>query len=144
MEPPPPEIIHASCVSLDGRAALILGPSGSGKSALALQLMAGGALLVADDRTVLRREGALLMAEAPPAIAGLIEARGMGIFRTRQVISAPVALVVDLSQTEDQRLPEPRTHRLCDLTFPCLRAVPGPHFAAAVLLCLKGTLLSAT
>ena len=137
-------ILHASCVSDSGRALLILGPSGSGKSALALQLMALGATLVSDDRTVLRREGDLLMAEAPPTIAGLIEARGIGIFRSAAIVSAPVALVVDLASPGAERLPEPRERTLCGLTFPCLPPVTGPHFAATILLCLRGTLRSAT
>lgn len=57
-------ILHASCVALDGRGLLILGPSGSGKSALALELMALGADLVADDRTEIEGQGPDLVAAA--------------------------------------------------------------------------------
>ena len=144
MDGAPPIVLHASCVSAEGRAVLILGPSGSGKSAMALQLMALGATLVSDDRTMLRKEGAVLMAEAPETISGLIEARGIGIFRTQQVMSAPVSLVVDLGTAEETRLPEAQTHQIGDFTFPCIRSVPRPHFAATILICLKGTLRSAT
>jgi len=42
--------LHASCVSIDGKGILLLGPSGSGKSDLSLRLIDGGATLVADDR----------------------------------------------------------------------------------------------
>ncbi|MDA3887407.1 MAG: serine kinase, partial [Allgaiera sp.] len=60
-------ILHASCVALDGRGVLILGPSGAGKSGLALQLMALGARLVADDRTRLNPRAGRLIARAPSA-----------------------------------------------------------------------------
>lgn len=72
-----PVIVHATCVALNPHAAaLIMGRSGAGKSALALRMMALGAHLVADDRTCLVAEGASLVASAPPSLAGLIEARG--------------------------------------------------------------------
>ena len=81
------EVLHASCVGLDGDAVLILGKSGAGKSALALTLMAYGAQLVADDRVVLRPVDGRIIASAPDTIAGLIEARGVGIFALRSACS---------------------------------------------------------
>ena len=65
--------IHASCVAFRGKGVLLLGPSGAGKSSLALQLMDGGARLVADDRCDLSARGGKLYAAAPASIAGLIE-----------------------------------------------------------------------
>ncbi|MGE3652127.1 MAG: HPr kinase/phosphorylase, partial [Reyranellaceae bacterium] len=73
--------IHATCVALPEGGVLLRGDSGAGKSDLALRLIDGGARLVADDRTDLMREGDLLIARAPTSIAGLIEARGLGILR---------------------------------------------------------------
>ncbi|WP_331459605.1 HPr kinase/phosphorylase [Paracoccus liaowanqingii] len=70
--------LHATTVALEGRGLVILGPSGSGKSGLALELMAVGAVLVADDRTDLRLQQGRLIAQAPPALSGRIEARGWG------------------------------------------------------------------
>lgn len=129
---------HATCVCVDGRAGLILGASGSGKSSLALQLAALGAQLVADDRTLLTRTDGGLVASAPTtSFAGCIEARGVGILRLPHVASAPVVLVVDLDQSEDQRLPEPHRVTLLGVTLPCLWRASGPHFAAAVLHCLR-------
>ena len=75
------KLFHASCVAWQGRGALILGRSGAGKSALALQLMALGADLVSDDRTELLAEADALTARAPATIQGLIEARGVGLMR---------------------------------------------------------------
>lgn len=102
--------IHASAVALRGRAILILGAAGAGKSGLALALMAQGARLVADDRVVLRVDGAgRLLASAPPAIAGLIEARGVGILRVEVVPEAEVILAVDLDRAPETRMPQSET-----------------------------------
>ena len=73
------ETHHASTVAVDGRAVLITGPSGSGKSDLALRLLDRGFTLVSDDQTIVRREGNKLIASAPPNIAGKLEIRGVGI-----------------------------------------------------------------
>ena len=74
-------LVHATAVAIDGRALLLRGPSGAGKSDLALRLIDAGARLIADDQSVLRREGGRLLAAVPAAIAGLIEVRGVGILR---------------------------------------------------------------
>ena len=58
--------VHASCVALDGNGVLLRGPSGSGKSDLALRLIDGGAVLVADDQVALTVEGEKILASAPP------------------------------------------------------------------------------
>jgi serine kinase of HPr protein (carbohydrate metabolism regulator) len=99
------ETLHASCVVRDGRAILISGRSGSGKSDLALRLIDRGAMLVSDDYTIVRRVGGKLLASAPPNIAGKLEVRGMGILSFETASDAPVCLVVDLSR-EVERMPE--------------------------------------
>lgn len=138
-----PFILHATTVSVAGRGLLILGPSGAGKSALALELVSRGAALVADDRTQVVAEGSTLTASVPPAIAGLIEARGVGLLRTSEAGPTPVHLAVDLGQEEQQRLPEPHSVQLAGITLPCLYRPKGPHFAAAILLYLRDHLTSA-
>jgi HPr kinase/phosphorylase len=102
-------IVHGSAVAVDGRAVLILGASGSGKSALALALIGRGAALVADDRVVLEARGGALVARPPEAIAGLIEARGVGLLRLPWVPEAAVALAVDLDRAPAARMPQPVT-----------------------------------
>ena len=79
------ETLHASTVALDGRAVLICGPSGSGKSDLALRLIDRGFRLVSDDQTIVRKEGSKLIASAPPTIHGKLEIRGLGIIDIRQM-----------------------------------------------------------
>lgn len=120
-----------------GRAVLILGPSGAGKSGLSLDLMALGFGLIADDRVILTKVGSTVIAAAPDATKGMIEARGIGLLRAQPHPPAPVDLVIDLSQIETQRLPE--THKInllgCDIEL--LHKPEIGHFPAAVLQYLK-------
>jgi serine kinase of HPr protein (carbohydrate metabolism regulator) len=105
------ETLHASTVTLDGRAVLIAGPSGSGKSDLALRLLDRGFALVSDDQTIVKREGDRLIACAPPNIAGKLEVRGIGIVEVEHVDDVPLALAVELT-SEIERLPEDGHGRL--------------------------------
>lgn len=101
---PVPHIVHATCIAVGGRAALLRGKSGSGKSDLALRCLAVGvtpltpvaARLISDDRVILSRSGPRLLAAAPPAISGLIEIRGVGIVPVGAEATAEVVLAVDL------------------------------------------------
>jgi serine kinase of HPr protein (carbohydrate metabolism regulator) len=105
------ENLHASTVALSGRAVLISGPSGSGKSDLALRLLDRGFTLVSDDRTILRRLGDRLVASAPDTIKGKLEIRGVGIVEMETVSDVPVALVVELT-SDTQRLRDDSQERL--------------------------------
>jgi HPr kinase/phosphorylase len=133
-----PVILHATTIAHGGRAALIRGPSGAGKSGLALQLIALGACLVADDRTALRRQGEQVIAQAIPSIEGQIEARGVGILGVPVAGPTPVRLIVDLAETETERLPFCHEAPLLGLSFPLVRKIDAPHFTAAILLYLQG------
>ena len=104
------ETVHASTVALDGRAVLITGLSGSGKSDLALRLLERGFTLVSDDQTMVKRDGNRLVASAPPAIAGKLEVRGLGIVDMEHVEQVPVALLVELTG-EIQRMPDDSRER---------------------------------
>jgi serine kinase of HPr protein (carbohydrate metabolism regulator) len=104
------ETTHASTVAVDGRAVLISGPSGSGKSDLALRLLDRGFTLVSDDQTIVRRDGNRLLASAPPTIKGKLEIRGVGIVEMETVTDVPVALYVELT-SEIVRLPDDRRER---------------------------------
>lgn len=100
---PSERLLHASAVARDGRAVLLIGPSGSGKSELTLRLLAHGFALVADDQVIVR-DG---WVSAPPNLAGLLETRGIGITRLPYVARARLALIVHLGEPAE-RLPAPR------------------------------------
>ena len=96
------ETLHATSVAIDGRAVLLMGPSGSGKSDLALRLIDRGAMLVSDDYTLVKRVDGTLIATAPATIAGKMEVRGIGIVDLPTAGEAPVALLIDLLETIDR------------------------------------------
>ena len=100
------ETLHASTVASEGRAVLITGPSGSGKSDLALRRLDRGFTLVSDDQTVVKRDGDRLLASPPPNIAGKLEIRGIGIIDMNNITDVPVALIAELTMNEIQRLPD--------------------------------------
>jgi serine kinase of HPr protein (carbohydrate metabolism regulator) len=89
---------------------LITGPSGSGKSDLALRLIDRGFTLVSDDQTIVRKDVDRLLAFAPPNIAGKLEIRGIGIVDMESVSDIPVALLIELT-SDIQRLPDDARER---------------------------------
>jgi serine kinase of HPr protein (carbohydrate metabolism regulator) len=128
--------VHATTVALRRRGArdgiwagvLLRGPSGAGKSDLALRLIEAGGRLVSDDQTHLAARGKQLIATAPPALAGLIEARGVGIVklgRGQLAARATVALLVDLVSPEKvQRLPEPAREAILGISLSVMALAP--------------------
>ncbi len=138
--------IHASAVMVEGHGAvLIRGPSGSGKSALAFDLIlaSGGCLpattLIGDDRLHLERDGAEVIVRPAAQLAGLIEIRGLGIRRMPFIDRAPVILVVDLAAPDAGRLPDPAALRaeLAGATRPRIPVESGRnalHMVVAALL----------
>ncbi len=129
-------LIHGSAVAFElpeGRAGvLITGKPGAGKSELALELMAMGARLVADDQTQLHVDGGVVQMSPPATIRGLIEMRGIGLIRAKALELAPLAVMVDLDTTETERLPP---LRMCDVegvAVRLLRKCASRAFAAGI------------
>lgn len=126
-------LTHGTCVTLDGVAVLLRGPSGSGKSDLALRLIDGGARLIADDQTLVTMQDGRLVASAPETIAGKMEVRGIGILAVEAETSGILGLVVDLVPDPPERMPEPETTEILGIALPLLRLNPFEASAAAKL-----------
>jgi HPr kinase/phosphorylase len=120
--------LHASCAARPGPdgydAILILGPPGAGKSDFVLRLIHSGFTLVADDQMVVENG----IAAAPAALAGLLEVRGLGIFRLPFIPSARLRLVIRLG-VQPIRLPEPETYP--ELSLPLVTIDPAAPSATA-------------
>lgn len=123
--------VHGTCIDLGGAGVLLRGPSGSGKSDLALRLIDTGAQLVADDQVELRRVGRDVRASAPAALRGKMEVRGVGIVAMTPSADAPLRLVIDLAGAPVERLPEPATAELEGVAVPLLRLDAFEASAAA-------------
>jgi HPr kinase/phosphorylase len=131
------QTVHATCVAVGDRAVLLAGASGTGKSSIALELMAYGATLVSDDQVVLVAESDVIVASAPPAIAGLIEARGLGVLKARAKDGATIAMVVDLDVSTSDRMPERRVVTLLGCDLPLFHRPDGVNLAPAILQFLR-------
>lgn len=134
-------VVHGTALAWQGRGLLLRGLSGSGKSALALRLLGAGAVLVADDLVALRPfHGGLLAGpvDVPADGAGLIEARGLGIFRLVTSRGTPLSLIVDLAAgavpadgvgvapaSDGGRLPPPRVTTLLGTDLPVVAVYGG-------------------
>lgn len=130
--------LHASCVELNGTGVVLLGPSGSGKSDLALRLIDTGARLVADDQLGVARDGACLFGHPAERLAGLLEVRGFGIVKLPWCAVSRLGLAVELApQAALPRLPEPGSYDLLGVSLPYLRLDPrAPSACAKVRLAL--------
>lgn len=123
--------IHGTCVAIGDTGVLLRGISGSGKSDLALRLIDEGAALVADDHVEVTLEGPGLLARAPATIAGMIEVRGLGLFRL-PYCDAPLALLFDMTPGQAvERLPDPDAETILGVTIPRHRLNPWEGSAAA-------------
>ena len=117
--------LHATCVSVMGMGVLLLGPSGSGKSDLALRLIdqAGGAdVLVADDRVLVELCNGRLTGRAPQALRGRLEVRGLGVVAVPYQDQAEIELAVSLKEEAGDRIPDfdRQVFDVCGSKVPCL------------------------
>ena len=131
-----PGTLHASAVAVGDRGLLITGAAASGKTTLALEMIALGAALVADDRVAAGADDAgRVWLSAPEAIRGLVEVRGFGLARLPARPSVALALVADLDAAEPERLPARRTRDVAGIACPAFLC-KGKTGLAAVLTCL--------
>lgn len=137
--------LHASCVALGESGVLLRGEPGVGKSSLALALIEAAraqnlfARLVGDDRLMVTPAGGRLVARPHPAIAGMVERRGIGLTPAPFLPGVVVRLVVDMGPEAPPRLPEPEAMvtQIAGLSLPRLSLGPGPERAGHVLAALR-------
>lgn len=125
-------LLHGSAVTFRGKGVLILGPSMSGKSDLALRLIDAGAVLIADDQVWIRHEGDHLCAGPHDRLSGLINLRGIGIMRM-PFEEGRLDLTVDLGQSDTalDPLPEPATASWFGVDLPKISLDPAASSAVA-------------
>jgi HPr kinase/phosphorylase len=134
------ELVHGTCVALGRHGALLRGPSGSGKSDLALRFLflarrgpvaRSAPALVADDQVELVRDGGRVLASPPASIRGKIEVRGIGIVDVRALARCQLAIVVDLVRPSavERMPPADLKTRLLGLELPLLRLAPFENSA---------------
>lgn len=131
-------MVHGTAVAFGPVAVLITGASGTGKSTLALELLAIGAQLVGDDKVALTRDDDVVFASPVSELEGRIEARGIGILRVAWTPRSQVRLIADLDAAPDARLPEPKTTTLLGCDLPVLALGNRPGSAAALRAILTG------
>ncbi|MFM5948736.1 MAG: HPr kinase/phosphorylase [Novosphingobium sp.] len=119
-------LLHqASCVAIRGRAVLIEGAPGSGKSSLALALIDRGATLIGDDGVQLEATGNRLLASPSPNIAGLLEVRNLGLLKYPTTSEVPVALVLRFDPDAPRFVETAEHYALAEVTIPLIRLWPG-------------------
>jgi serine kinase of HPr protein (carbohydrate metabolism regulator) len=136
--------IHATCINLEGFGILLRGPSGSGKSDLALRMMHYNSQLIADDWVDLTREKGVLIARAPNRLRGLLEVRGLGIIEVPHGISIRVQGMIDLVDSNKiQRLPDHQVEILLGVEIPSYQLDPWEISAIAKIQLVRGLISGA-
>ena len=121
------ENIYATCLELNHKGILLIGPSGSGKSDLALRLIKEKqAILISDDRTNIEIVSGAIIASCPQTIQGLLEVRGIGIVKMPHKEQTKISLVIELTNNleEIERLPQDETTTLLGVEIKKIRLYP--------------------
>ena len=136
--------IHATCINLEGLGLLLRGPSGSGKSDLALRMMENNSQLIADDRVDLTLEEGVLVARAPSCLRGLLEVRGVGVIEVPYSNCIQILGIINLVENNKiQRLPVPRTELLLGVEIPSYQLDPWEISAIAKIQLVRGLISGA-
>ena len=139
--------VPGTCIEVEGLGVIFRGPTGIGKSDLALRLIDSGACLIADDFTELAIENGILIARAPKIIRHLLEVRGIGILKIGSALKVKLGVIIDLVKPEQvERRPEDQSVEILGKHIPLFRLFPleasGPIKVRLIVRQLKGEVLN--
>ena len=132
--------MHATCVDINGSGVLIVGRSGSGKSSLAINLIALGSTLVADDQCEIVKKNNKLCVFKPTSLPSSIEIRGIGLVSVSMVVEASLDWVVNMDEAEKERMPDLRFTEIDGYKIPTVFGKNMDDLASRVYVLVSNTL----
>ena len=133
-------IMHATCVDINGSGVLIVGRSGSGKSSLAINLLALGSKLVADDQCELVKKNSIFRISKPACLPESIEIRGVGLVSVPIVNETSLDWVVNMDEAEKERMPTPRFTKIGDFRVPTVFGKDMDDLASRIYVLVSNAL----
>ena len=133
-------VVHASCVDVNGSGVLIVGRSGSGKSSLAINLLALGSKLVADDQCKLVRKNNSFRISKPASLPKSIEIRGVGLVSVPMVKETSLDWVVNMDEVEKERMPTPQFTKIGGFRVPTVFGKDMDDLASRIYVLVSNAL----
>ena len=133
-------IMHATCVDINGSGVLIVGRSGSGKSSLAINLIALGSTLVADDQCEIVKKNNKLCVFKPTSLPSSIEIRGVGLVSVPMVVETSLDWVVNMDEAEKERMPHLRFTEIGGYKIPTVFGKNMDDLASRTYVLVSNTL----
>ena len=133
-------IMHATCVDINGSGVLIVGRSGSGKSSLAINLLALGSKLVADDQCELIKNNNRFRVSKPASLPNSIEIRGVGLVSVPMVVETSLDWVVNMDEAEKERMPDLRFTEIDGYKIPTIFGKNMDDLASRIYVLVSNTL----
>ena len=133
-------IMHATCVDINGSGVLIVGRSGSGKSSLAINLLALGSKLVADDQCKLVKKNNSFCIFKPASLPNSIEIRGIGLVSVPMVVETSLDWVVNMDEAEKERMPDLRFTEIDGYKIPTIFGKNMDNLASRIYVLVSNTL----
>ena len=132
--------MHATCVDVNGSGVLIVGHSGSGKSSLAINLLALGSKLVADDQCELVKKNNRFSVSKPASLPNSIEIRGVGLVSVPMVVETSLDWVVNMDEAEKERMPDLRFTEIDGYKIPTIFGKNMDDLASRIYVLVSNTL----